>query len=132
MDVKNLSQINKNVEIIEVTGEPIFVEADKVRIFEVLSNIIRNAIKFTSEGTITVKAHADGKNVQVDVRDSGAGIDPDIVPRLFTKFATTSNQGTGLGLFISKNIVEAHGGRIWAENNKDGKGATFSFTLPLT
>ena len=115
-----------------MAGEPIFVEADKVRIFEVLSNIIRNAIKFTYEGIITVKAHTDGENVQVEVRDSGVGIDPDIMPRLFTKFATKSDQGTGLGLFISKNIVNVHGGRIWAENNKDGKGATFSFTLPLT
>lgn len=132
IDVKSLSRLNKNVEIIEVAGEPIFVEADKVRIFEVLSNIIRNAIKFTNEGTITVQAHTDGENVQVEVKDTGIGIDPDIMPRLFTKFATKSDQGTGLGLFISKNIVEAHGGRIWAENNKDGKGATFSFTLPLT
>jgi signal transduction histidine kinase len=65
------------------------------------------------------------------VRDSGLGIDPEILPRLFTKFATKSETGTGLGLFISKNIIEAHGGRIWAENNADGKGATFAFSLPI-
>lgn len=65
------------------------------------------------------------------MRDSGLGIDPEILPRLFTKFATKSETGTGLGLFISKNIIEAHGGRIWAENNADGKGATFAFSLPI-
>ena len=70
--------------------------------------------------------------VIIRIRDTGVGIHPEILPRLFTKFATRSDRGTGLGLFISKGIVEAHGGRIWAENNSDGKGATFSFTLPLS
>ena len=69
--------------------------------------------------------------VTVSIKDCGTGIDAGIFPRLFTKFATKSNKGTGLGLFICKNIVEAHDGRIWAKNNPDGKGATFSFTLPL-
>ena len=68
----------------------------------------------------------------ISVKDSGEGIHPIIMPRLFTKFATKSFIGTGLGLFISKSIIEAHGGRIWAENNIDGKGATFAFTLPLS
>ena len=67
----------------------------------------------------------------VSVKDTGSGIDPEIMSRLFTKFTTKSQTGTGLGLFISKSIIEAHGGRIWAENNKDGKGATFTFRLPL-
>ena len=67
----------------------------------------------------------------VSVKDTGSGIDYDIMPRLFTKFATKSDIGTGLGLYISKNIIEAHAGRIWAENNPDGIGATFTFTLPL-
>jgi signal transduction histidine kinase len=67
----------------------------------------------------------------VSIKDTGIGIAPEIMPRLFTKFATKSERGTGLGLFISKSIIEAHGGRIWAENNKDGKGATFSFSLPI-
>jgi signal transduction histidine kinase len=66
----------------------------------------------------------------VSIKDNGEGIDPSILPKLFTKFATSSSEGIGLGLYISKNIVEAHGGRIWAENNPDGKGATFAFTLP--
>jgi signal transduction histidine kinase len=74
--------------------------------------------------------HIDGQLV-VSVKDTGSGIDPEIMSRLFTKFTTKSQTGTGLGLFISKSIIEAHGGRIWAENNKDGKGATFTFRLPL-
>ena len=131
-DVKSTSQLKKQLEITHKAGEHIFVEADKIRIFEVISNLIRNAIKFTDEGKIIVKAQKNDKDVQIEVKDTGEGIHPDIMPRLFTKFATKSDQGTGLGLYISKNIVEAHGGRIWADNNKDGKGATFSFTLPLT
>ena len=68
----------------------------------------------------------------VSVRDTGEGINPEILPRLFSKFITKSFQGIGLGLYISKNIVEAHGGKIWAENNSDeGKGAIFRFTLPI-
>ena len=73
----------------------------------------------------------DEEVVMVSIRDKGIGIDSEILPRLFTKFVTKSYQGTGLGLYIVKNIIEAHGGQIWAENNKDGKGATFYFTLPL-
>ena len=83
----------------------------------------------------TGKKRGDGdseKNmVVVRVKDTGAGIESEIFPQLFTKFASKSFQGTGLGLYISKRIVEAHDGRIWAENNKDGKGASFSFSLPL-
>jgi signal transduction histidine kinase len=71
------------------------------------------------------------EDVVLSVRDTGSGIDPDILPRLFTKFATKSHIGTGLGLYISKSIIETHGGRIWAENNSNGKGATFSFSLPI-
>ena len=67
----------------------------------------------------------------ISIKDTGTGIDPEIFPRLFTKFASKSFEGTGLGLFISKSIIKAHGGRIWAENNGDGKGAMFYFTLPL-
>jgi signal transduction histidine kinase len=69
--------------------------------------------------------------VIVSMKDTGSGIDPEILPRLFTKFASKSFKGTGLGLFISKSIIEAHGGKIWAQNNSDGKGATFSFSLPI-
>jgi signal transduction histidine kinase len=82
--------------------------------------------------SITTKREENSKAITISVKDTGKGIDPEIMPRLFTKFATKSDTGTGLGLFISKSIVEAHGGRIWAENNKDGKGATFYFTLPVS
>jgi two-component system, OmpR family, sensor histidine kinase VicK len=73
----------------------------------------------------------DHQEVIVKINDSGIGIDSEIMSRLFMKFTTKSEKGTGLGLFISKSIIEAHGGRIWAENNKDGKGATLTFTLPI-
>jgi signal transduction histidine kinase len=96
-----------------------------------LSNIIRNAAKFTDEGTITLNVDKKDGYAIVSMKDSGKGIDPEILPRLFTKFASKSEGGTGLGLFISKSIIETHGGRIWAENNKDGKGASFTFSLPL-
>jgi two-component system, OmpR family, sensor histidine kinase VicK len=107
------------------------VEADRAKLFEVLSNLIGNAIKFTENGTISVSIEKEDGHARISVRDDGKGIDPEIMPRLFTKFATNSDQGTGLGLFISKNIVEAHGGKIWANNNPDGQGATFTFTLPM-
>jgi signal transduction histidine kinase len=112
--------------------EPLIVQADKTRIFEVLSNLIRNAIKFTeSGGRITVGIKVSECHVIVSVRDTGKGIDSNMLPKLFTKFSTKSDSGTGLGLYIAKNIVEAHGGRIWAENNRNGKGAIFAFSLPL-
>jgi len=119
-------------------GQDIFVEADKGRITQVISNLMSNAIKFTKVGTITVAAEKengqDRQHVIISVKDTGIGIDPEILPKLFTKFATKSEKGTGigLGLFISKSIVEAHGGRICAKNGKDGKGATFYFSLPLS
>jgi two-component system, OmpR family, sensor histidine kinase VicK len=109
----------------------IIVEADKDRILQVLSNLLSNALKFTKEGRIAVITEKDNGKVVVKVSDSGSGIDPEIFPRLFEKFASKSEKGTGLGLFISKNITEAHGGRIWAENNPDGIGATFAFSLPI-
>lgn len=115
------------------------VEGDRDRINQAISNLINNAIKFTSQkgGTISVtteKRKSKDGNLEaiINVEDTGEGIHPDIIPRLFTKFATRSSSGTGLGLYISKSIVVAHGGRIWAENNSDGKGATFSFSLPIT
>ena len=113
---------------------PLFVKGDKSRLFEVLSNLIGNAIKFTdSGGTITVTAEktADKNEAVVSIKDTGKGIDTEILPRLFAKFASKSDNGTGLGLFLSQGIIQAHGGKIWAENNKDGIGATFRFTLPL-
>jgi two-component system sensor histidine kinase VicK len=109
------------------------INGDKERITQVISNLLSNAIKFTCEGgEISLHIKRDTQHVIVSVRDNGQGINPEIYPRLFTKFASNSVVGTGLGLYISKNIIEAHGGRMWAENNPDGKGATFSFNLPLT
>jgi signal transduction histidine kinase len=112
--------------------EPLLVSADRERIFEVISNLLANAIKFTPEGEIVVMLEkGDENSIIVSIKDSGKGIDQDILPRLFTKFATNSETGTGLGLFIAKSIVEAHGGKIWAKNNEEKRGATFSFSLPL-
>src|SRR5918992_658225 len=115
------------------------VEADRDRITQVISNLLGNAIKFTSSqeegGTVSVtleKNHNNREEVIVNIRDNGEGIHQEILPRLFTKFATKSFSGTGLGLYISKSIIEEHGGKMWAQNNPDGQGATFTFTLPLT
>jgi signal transduction histidine kinase len=108
----------------------ILAEIDRARVYEVLSNLISNAIKFTDSGTITVRCDRKEQEAVISVSDTGIGIDSLVLPRLFSKFATSSDSGTGLGLYISKSIVEAHGGRIWAYNNEDGKGATFTFTLP--
>jgi signal transduction histidine kinase len=108
----------------------LMLTADKTKVSQILSNLLSNAIKSSKNGgKISVSTHIEGDSVVVTVADQGKGIDKAILPRLFNKFTTDS--GTGLGLFISKSYVEAHGGKITAENNKDGAGATFSFTLPL-
>jgi signal transduction histidine kinase len=146
-DILDVTRIDRtqiaddNVKVMYELGDNnILVEADRRRLTQVISNLLNNANKFTKEGTITVtttiqrKGEGNGKGeaeVVIAVKDTGTGIDPELIPRLFTKFATKSYQGTGLGLFISKSIVEAHRGKIWAENNSDGKGASFYFTLPV-
>jgi two-component system, OmpR family, sensor histidine kinase VicK len=118
-------------------SDDIFVVGDRNRITQVISNILDNALKFTSEGIVSVdvarkkKQEDDQEEAIVIVEDTGSGISPEIFPRLFTKFSRKSFSGTGLGLYISKNIIEAHGGKIWAQNNKGKCGATFSFSLPL-
>ena len=156
----HLGNSSKNIDFeFKSSEDPITVFADKIRMFEVLSNLINNAIKFSNDEPITISSkkvlkkeiethlhhkkegsiiNTENKDEEmkmmavVSIRDKGKGIDSDILPRLFTKFATKSNQGTGLGLYISKSIIEAHGGQIWAQNNYDNeKGATFSFSLPL-
>jgi signal transduction histidine kinase len=133
-----------------------FIDADKSRISQVLSNLIGNAIKFTDDkGRINIKLdvvndQADTRNrttketseeiekdgnriLIVTVEDNGQGIDPEVFSKLFVRFVSKSYQGTGLGLFISKSIVEAHGGKIWAKNNINGSGgAAFSFTIPAS
>ncbi|MFL6339411.1 MAG: sensor histidine kinase, partial [Nitrososphaeraceae archaeon] len=155
----------------ESKADPIVVEADSIRIYQVISNLLTNAVKSTKKsigssgsgknngsddgdvsGTITVftdikynntygkndntsssiSNHNDEDEVIISIKDRGTGIDPDIQEKLFSKFVTKSDTGSGLGLYISKGIVEAHGGKIWAENNTDGGGATFAFSLPVS
>jgi signal transduction histidine kinase len=131
-DYQTVAQGKVNL-IYEPSKEDIFVEADRDRVGQVLSNLLSNSIKFTEKGTIsiTTQKSSDSQEVVVRVKDTGCGIDQEILPRLFSKFVTKSDTGgTGLGLYISKSIIEAHGGKIWAENNKSEKGATFSFCLP--
>ena len=128
--------------------EDVFVEADKERLMQVMYNLLDNAFKFTDSdgGTVRItlekqeqqlgdrilqQQHQQEPHVVIHIKDTGTGIDPEIFPRLFSKFATKSQKGTGLGLYISKNIVEAHGGKVYAENNTNDKGATFTITLPL-
>jgi two-component system sensor histidine kinase VicK len=127
---------NGNIKLLYNPDRDILIKADRGRISQVISNLLSNAVEFTVEGTILVSIEKDkitnnnDKAIIVSVKDSGHGIDQNILPRLFTKFASKSHKGTGLGLFISKGIIEAHGGKIWGENNPDGRGAKFSFTLP--
>jgi signal transduction histidine kinase len=122
---------SSKVEISLETENPhLIVSADKTKIAQVLSNLLSNAIRQSSNGgRVTISTKLEGDHVVVKVRDEGSGIDSEVYPRLFNKFVTKS--GTGLGLFISKSYVEAHGGTISAENNPDGRGATFTFTLPI-
>ncbi len=130
----------------EISFQPekagVYVQADKGRITQVISNLIDNAIKFAPQQNgkldiVVARSDSDNSeipngNVIVSVKDNGTGIDPEIMPKLFSKFVTKSFSGTGLGLYVSKNIIEAHGGKIWAENNNDGNGATFYFSLPIS
>ncbi|MDQ3909760.1 MAG: HAMP domain-containing histidine kinase [Thermoproteota archaeon] len=102
-----------------------------MQISQVISNLLSNAVKFTKQGTVYISAYNKDGQAVVSVKDTGSEIDPEIMPRLFSKFTTKSQTGKGLGLFISKSIIEVHGGRIWAENNEERKGATVSFRLPL-
>jgi signal transduction histidine kinase len=127
---------NGNIKLVNsIIKDTVIIEADRHRISQVISNLIDNAIKFTKKGTITISIEKKDDWAIVSIKDTGTGIEPEIMPKLFSKFASKSYQGTGLGLFICKSI-EAHGGKIWAENNNnaaDGKkgGATFSFTLSI-
>ena len=122
---------HEKIKLLYNPHQDILIKADKGRISQVISNLLSNAIEFTGDGTILVSIEKDNnKTIIVSVKDPGQGIDSSIVPRLFTKFTSRSHKGTGLGLFLSKGIIEAHGGKIWGENNTDGRGAKFSFSLP--
>jgi two-component system sensor histidine kinase VicK len=142
------SNSNRRKFLYKGSEEEIVIQADRTRLIQVISNLINNAIKFTKEeeegGTISIVVEKKKKDINndnntkeeeqkviVSIKDAGTGIDSEILPRLFSKFASKSFEGTGLGLFISKSIIEDHGGKMWAENNADGKGATFSFSLPI-
>ena len=133
-DYESLIRKIKDVKVSFMRKGDFLVEADKGRLNQVISNLLNNAIKFTQKGSIVISSQIrdSDNNVIVFIKDTGMGIDQEIMSRLFSKFASKSHIGTGLGLFISKSIIEAHGGKIWAENNPDGKGATFSFALPLS
>lgn len=143
-DYNNLLTIKESKDV-KLRYEPkdILIVADKVRMGRVISNLLNNAIKFTSRGEITISViklkHNNNNNnddddgsgeIQVNIKDTGTGLSPAILPKLFSKFVSTDSGGTGLGLFVSRNIVEAHGGKIQAQNNDDGIGAMFSFTIP--
>ena len=144
--VANIAKNSQCANLVKIEYHPrdIFIEADKARITQVISNLLGNAIKFTDakvnkgngvRGIININAEKlDGGLAIITIKDNGTGIDPEILPRLFEKFSSKSYQGTGLGLFICKSIVQAHGGKIWGENNVDGgiAGATFTFNLPIT
>jgi two-component system, OmpR family, sensor histidine kinase VicK len=125
-----ISFFHKQIQDVQQKKD-LIVNADKDRILQVLSNLLSNALKFTKEGSIAVTTEKVENEVIVKVKDSGSGIDREIFPKLFERFVSKSEKGTGLGLFLSKNITEAHGGRIWAENNPDGIGAMFAFSLPI-
>ena len=157
LDIKSQLSGNQRVEIkikdnsmkehsVGQDSDAVLVRADGSKLMQVVSNLLSNAVKFTDVGEILITIEtklttgdnntntSSNKEVIVSIKDSGQGIDPSMKPRLFEKFATKSHKGTGLGLglFISKNIIMHHGGKIWAENNAEGKGATFAFSLPLT
>jgi signal transduction histidine kinase len=140
-ELKSTGKDNKiNLEFVSKENEDTFiVHADQVRIAQVVSNLLSNAVKFTEEGSIIVKTKRETDDdanshelIVLSIQDTGKGIDPAVKDKLFEKFETKSEKGIGLGLYISRKIIEAHDGKIWAENNADGKGATFSFSLPLS
>ena len=144
---------NKKINIVYnnnskgIRYKDIVIDGDKERIIQIISNILDNAIKFTKEGTISIDIEKrkgidndkdnTGNNdkseeIVINIKDTGKRINSKTFPHLFSRFFSTSGiGGTGLGLYISKAIVEDHGGKIWAKNNEDGKGATFSFSLPI-
>ena len=112
-------------------NDAILLKADRTGLTQVLSNLLSNAAKFTTQGKIIVTAERKRSQAFVRIKDTGVRILPEIMPKLFSKFATNSPSGTGLGLYISKGIIEAHRRHISAENNIDDKGATFTFSLPI-
>jgi len=132
-DFRNMNRHHEaKIKIAVHYQKQVYVNADSERLAQVILNLLDNATKFTKNGDISIKLESQEDNyLLVAITDTGPGIDDSVKPNLFTKFATSSHSGTGLGLYICKSIVEAHGGRIWAENNGDKNGATFSFKIPI-
>ena len=122
-----------------IKEKKLFIKADIGRLTQVIDNLLRNAIEFTKRkvnSSITITADKKvNDSITVIIKDTGIGIDKEILSRLFTKFTTKSDNGTGLGLYISKKIIEAHDGKIWGKNNHDSndnrRGAEFGFSLPI-
>jgi signal transduction histidine kinase len=113
-------------------SESAIINGDRERLTQVVCNLVQNSLKFMKEGIVEASITRNGSEAIITISDKGEGIHPDVLPRLFVKFVSRSDGGTGLGLYISKGIIEAHGGRIWAENNSGGRGASFHFALPLS
>jgi signal transduction histidine kinase len=133
-DLKNQIRDKKISLILKCNEDSILLVADKLRINQVFLNLINNAINIVKEGEIIVSLERQDNNNTLLIRiiDNGPGIPSDIKDKLFMKFVTGSKSGTGLGLYICKNIIEKHGGKIWADNNNNNKGANFNFTLPIS
>lgn len=134
-DFKNMNRYHESrIDISLQSPEHVFINADAERLAQVVLNLLDNATKFTKEGiiSITLEEMQVENHILVTITDTGPGIDNRIKNNLFTKFTTSTSSGTGLGLYICKNIIESHGGMIWAENNQDKNGATFSFKIPIS
>ena len=135
-DYKDQLSMNRRDDVqLQYQPKDIFLEADKVRLQRVIFNLLNNAIKFTRKGNITIdsketKSEQQRVEIHVSIVDTGSGLSEAVLPKLFSKFVSTDSGGTGLGLFVSKNIIESHGGRMEAQNNPNGKGATFTFIIP--
>jgi signal transduction histidine kinase len=132
-----IGRIDGNINILykplDKEFDTILINGDKGKLSQVITNLIINAIKFIKkeDGLITITGERKDNQIFLSIKDNGTGISTEIFPNLFSKYVSKSNMGTGLGLYISKSIIEAHGGKIWAKNNEDGKGATLSFSLPV-
>jgi signal transduction histidine kinase len=126
-------QVNKkNIKLdLDTLSKKIMIKADKIRIIEVLDNLLSNAIKFTERGQVVISIQKKSNQLVIAISDTGPGINKEDHKKIFSKFYTTDKLGTGLGLYISRIIVEKHLGRIEGRNNKNGIGSTFTIELPV-
>ena len=127
---------SKGLELSFITGlTEAFVNADEIKLRQVIQNLVDNAIKYTPQGFVKVELKAENNELAVSVVDSGLGIPADLLPQLFEEFIRDERvkkeiRGTGLGLFIARKIVEAHSGKLSVQSEGEGKGSTFAVTLP--